>query len=1039
MTALPSSRAARRRLLIGCATILTLSLAAGSAGAQTSGSIADGAHSLANLQSAPNTATTADAGSTQTGANVATSVRASDIMVGDNLARADARTNTVTQGLDVADLAGGAATTTALRAGDLGASATGGAVISNVQTRGAATTDADILSAPASLEADSVSTSKLETSTNDLESLALGNDATASAKLSGSAPGGIVNVQTAGSGSEVAARNDVATSLAAGQVASSSLANSDNVSRAIAYGNSTEDTLSATGAMLTAATATAASGPAMMIAAPGGGRQDALVPMEGNADTAVDAAFGILSTQLTSGVVKGRVGDTENEAPAFATTVGDLDASTLGDDRNTQAAAGYGNSADNELGIDAATVSASGDGPMLANVTSVQRATGSRVHAYAAGGAAAQVNGSVSGSTMSVSDNLLRTAATTNVASNAIDLSAAGLTLPDGGAGGTAVIDSSENMAANAAVVLQNAQNAGTGIVNTLQLGNAAKIGVAGDISSSGLALDDNQALGSATGNDATNAATAKAATWQASIAVNSLQDSDGGVSVAIGSPTDRAGAMITGGAAVEDSSLSVSGNSLGGTATGQTVSNSLGLAAGAATSTQPGVPAASGSIGTSYGATGDLALANNQKLGEPSTDGSLTPAVTSTVFGDFGVAATGPVSRSSLTVDGNSQQALALGNGAINRLSASTTSPVAGDAPITVALASSQYGQARVAATSQAWFVGSGRLDASSTSLSGNSNLAQATINDADNALTIDVAGSASGPRGVATLSSDQLGPPVASGGAIVTNQQFAAGSVAAATTSTLGDGAGDRGLAGSEFTVADNVISAGATANHAINGASATGSGGAAGLGLVNAQINTASARADAAADAHYLAAPMAGALVDSSDLALNDNQVSSVARGNAASNTVTASGSDNVLPATAQAGRFDATAQGAAALVNSQANYAGITADAGATSLAVPLNAAGTIVGSTIAVSGNKVSASGYGNVAINSVTASPLGGSPGAAIANVQSNFGPVTALVTGAHAGIGSGPVANALLSITGNALSATAVGNQASNTITTGR
>ena len=87
------------------------------------------------------------------------------------------------------------------------------------------------------------------------------------------------------------------------------------------------------------------------------------------------------------------------------------------------------------------------------------------------------------------------------------------------------------------------------------------------------------------------------------------------------------------------------------------------------------------------------------------------------------------------------------------------------------------------------------------------------------------------------------------------------------------------------------------------------------------------------------------------------------------------------------------------------------------------------------STLGVTGNSISAAAYGNIANNAVSLAALGRLPTAAVANVQTNYGPVTAQVTGASYRITSGPLSAAALSITGNQLAATATGNQATNLI----
>jgi len=83
----------------------------------------------------------------------------------------------------------------------------------------------------------------------------------------------------------------------------------------------------------------------------------------------------------------------------------------------------------------------------------------------------------------------------------------------------------------------------------------------------------------------------------------------------------------------------------------------------------------------------------------------------------------------------------------------------------------------------------------------------------------------------------------------------------------------------------------------------------------------------------------------------------------------------------------------------------------------------------------VTGNGIAASAYGNSATNSMTFSGPG-DPAVAIANVQVNRGNVYAMATGSTSGIDAGHIGAANLAISGNQLSATAVGNQVSSAIT---
>lgn len=102
-------------------------------------------------------------------------------------------------------------------------------------------------------------------------------------------------------------------------------------------------------------------------------------------------------------------------------------------------------------------------------------------------------------------------------------------------------------------------------------------------------------------------------------------------------------------------------------------------------------------------------------------------------------------------------------------------------------------------------------------------------------------------------------------------------------------------------------------------------------------------------------------------------------------------------------------------------------------------VALNGAtNSALNSTIGVGGNTVSAAAYGNTATNTLTLAAVNtGMPTAGIGSWQSNTAGVTASVTTVTYGIGpaSGAITGSSLGVTGNAITATAVGNNAINTL----
>lgn len=283
------------------------------------------------------------------------------------------------------------------------------------------------------------------------------------------------------------------------------------------------------------------------------------------------------------------------------------------------------------------------------------------------------------------------------------------------------------------------------------------------------------------------------------------------------------------------------------------------------------------------------------------------------------------------------------------------------------------------------------GGLLGSTTSLTGNSNVALAAVNDVENTLT--ASGSGGDGNGMASLSSGLLGAPTASGGQIPATQQFATGSAAAAATTQLGDTVAS-GLNGSQFTIADNVTSAEASANRATNAVTidGVGSGGIA-VGLVSTQFSDAAVRSSAATGANYATVPLGS--ISNSGALIAGNTTSALARGNAADNSVSVTGLTSMFaPTSATASRFDASAQAPVTLLNTQQSVAPVSASALGTGYAQPLN--GTVRSSDITISGDTVAANAYGNQATNVMTVAALGGLAAAGLVNNQSNSGAVTA-------------------------------------------
>ena len=279
--------------------------------------------------------------------------------------------------------------------------------------------------------------------------------------------------------------------------------------------------------------------------------------------------------------------------------------------------------------------------------------------------------------------------------------------------------------------------------------------------------------------------------------------------------------------------------------------------------------------------------------------------------------------------------------------------------------------------------------------------------------------------------------GPPYATSDQSLANQQFASGS-ATADSITLPQGVGGvQGLNASTLRVTGNLTRADATANQAINALTASAAGGDARSGvLTSTQMSVARVSATSGTTIAGVSNSGESAGVYDSELAIDNNTTAALARGNIADNAVSLAGANNPSSVpTVYASRYESDVSAQAALLNSQTNLGSVRAVA--ISARAPLNSPdGPTVLSTIGVTGNIASAAAFGNVASNAASVSALGRLPTAAIANVQSNSGAITAQVTGASYANQVGALTRSALTLSGNQLVATATGNQATNVIT---
>lgn len=867
-------------------------------------------------------------------------------------------------------------------------------------------------------------------SSNTQEAVALANDAADTLSLTGVAVGtgaGIVSDQSVGGDATVTARFSGTAALKVAEAPRSDLDVSQNLQRAVAYGNSASNTLGADAVQLDAA---ASYGTPSLVSA-------------NTADPAVNAAYAVLADQrLASGV-------TARADGGFKVKVNDTAfASHVTDDGNSLVAAGYGNQSSNGLDLSADAIATNvWDGGAVANVTNVQSAAGVPVKAISNGGARIAIDGDAVEASLAARDNAVLAVATANradsnllsVTANTVD-AGEGFGGEEGGEGGgfppigTALVEGDRTMTVTAPFSVQNDQLTQPRV--TARASDAATmIAVDAGIIRSNATISGNSTGAQASGNAATNGLSLAANSLATAADLNSLQLGKGVVTASVGSATDRAGAILSAAGDVVDSSLAVSDNSLAASAVENNVTNSMTITANSLVNASGHENAQAGMLDYGVGAAADYALANSQEI---SGSYQLPVAVEASVYGAFDTAAGDGAVRSALKVTGNSQLASVLGNGAANSLVIAATALGEDEylAPGT-ALFSTQAAYTSVEAVSDMHLGVTTEAVDSRLLLSGNSNGAQARMNNAANSLTVDAVGAGSVSGASATVLSGAGYVPSVMGDHVLASNQVAEGSVSAAAVTTGQSVNPAVSFVRSSYGASDNETRAEAAANTASNSLSLTSAvQGGASAGLLNQQSNYASVGAQATS-AYGIGAHASS---DASSL-VDGNVTSAMARGNMAANTLAVSGvvEDGCTPdlASITTGALNSAAA-PAVLSNVQMSVGAVAAYAASPTVSVSYGSVG-VSDSRLGVTGNSVSAAAYGNSATNMVTLASLGSLPASGVSNVQTNSGAVIAEVTNAGNTITSPGLSTSRIDLSGNSISASAIGNAATSKVTVSR
>ena len=351
-----------------------------------------------------------------------------------------------------------------------------------------------------------------------------------------------------------------------------------------------------------------------------------------------------------------------------------------------------------------------------------------------------------------------------------------------------------------------------------------------------------------------------------------------------------------------------------------------------------------------------------------------------------------------------------------------------------------------------------------STLSVSGNVTQSIAHGNIAYNTFVADGTNIGTGPdTALAQASVDLLAPLTASAGGngttnnTLANAQINSGNVTAITAGanfiTLAGGVGvgfaSAGALDSTITLDNNMWTAEADGNVSSSSMTLTGTNLYSNGALTSVQTNTAiiSASVTSVTSATITGGSATASGTSGSSIDVSGNQAIATARGNWANNTLNATPSANYgggqLPASTVLNNTPGvnTATASYALLNVQDNSGPVSASSTANNTVALNSAAGSpfaVVGSSVTVTGNVTQANAYGNSATNNMTLAALNtGNATAALGNTQVNSGAINASVTTSNNGLTVGTTGSntSTFLVSGNSITARAVGNAAVNTI----
>ncbi len=901
-----------------------------------------------------------------------------------------------------------------------------------------------------------VDAASIRLDSNLLRSQALANDATTGVSLaaaSGSASSAVANNQSNASSVEAYIR-DAGVLATMGRATGSTVGVEANTIAADAVGNRADNRVVVAVTSLVSSTGEGDGPPGNIAegAAAGAGAAHAIVSMQRN-DAAVDAENASKGSFARAELLGTNVGRGVNIQRAAATD------SSVTVNGNVASASATSNQVANTLGIEASAImSASGYATPLAALSSTQvtQSEGSstvRVGGPSGGGAmiGVQLDGYVDRSQMSVTDNVASAVNLGNTAANRVAVTGTSYTTQDeSGMTYGLTGQASSGSVQNDLSLLNNqvdSSNVRSAITRNVTMGvTSERSNRYHGIDDSTLSVASNRNLAEARNNTAVNTVSASGfAMLTAGAGLLNTQQSNTDVS-ASAEGRFRVRAPYAG---AENSTFSVTDNATQALTVANSASNSATVNAVQLAPTRSNLffpDFFEGEIdivrqGTGLNEFGALSSDAAYAIGNvQQQNGTVSATARAANRVNFESSS---VYGGTATVTGNTIAGIAQSNSAVNSLALTST----GSSGVSGSVASLQTASGQVsgsvgpATDEEAFLVKANYASWTPMNVSNNVIRTSAGQNEAFNQQVVTGATISGGGRSSSVGGLDPAAGQVwVNADYVVLNQQTGSGNVNATATP------GQIGVTGysaydAPMSVSGNRVAATANVNMSSNVLSLSAEGGLGASGVVaNAQTTQAGATSALVGGGEGgMVVGTTTRYVGGATLAVSGNSLNAVAGGNNTFNTLNATGGT-----LASGGKSD---NGMSfAVLNQQSNSASMNAAVQNATVGVTMGGgygAGIFEGgyggmnnSAATVLGNQVQAAAYGNTASNAVGLTAGSGATamaGSMLMNRQTNSASIDASVSGVTVGAIAGYTGSSTLGVTGNSISAQAIGNSATN------